>query len=122
MTQTRLRPSIVAGSVCLTAFLAAGQWQIPGVRLDDSHPAGFIIDIVVGSFATVGVPVAAYLRYRIISPVLILVMNTGFWASVFYPGDAAGSVFAVALWPVSVTAYALFGTLERRMRRRLERS
>ena len=76
--------------------------------------------IGLGGILTAGVPVVLYLRYRLLSPILVLVVESTFW---IVPdlvstntGDAPGYFFAVALWPVYLGLYSVAAALEYRLR------
>lgn len=122
VTRSDLRSAVaaglVAGLVALVLLLTTGSWGDLTPRFDTNYLLGFVGSFVVGTLLTVGLPVTLYLRYRLRTPIVVLIGNLGFWLVIAGGGDAPGWFFAMATWPISVVAYCLVGVVERWLRRR----
>lgn len=109
---------IVAGvgtSVVLVAYwLSIGALTPVELRraLHSRTAATQVIGIYfLGGLGTVGVPTALYLRYRLVSPLALLVAIVAFWG-LAENGDSPASLFVLALWPAYLVAFVLVGGLE----------
>lgn len=119
MTRVRLYPAtavgLIAGGVCLVVMLATLDSWRSGFQLTGSYSIEFVGSVVIGSFATVGIPVVAYLRRGVVSPSIVLLAHTGFW-TIFAQGvNEPGALLVVSLWPVSLLLYITVATVEYRV-------
>ena len=76
---------------------------------------GFLVFNVIGPVLTVGIPVFLFLRYGLLSPLSIFVLELGFWlliSIVAVEGDAPAYYLALAAWFVYIPLYALFAGAE----------
>jgi hypothetical protein len=110
-----LGASGIALAVLLGYLAATGTLDFPrpatGEKL--AELAGqFLGFYVLGATATVGVPVFLYLRFNLVSPLVVMGGEVAFWTVFARGGDAPGAFFAVAFWPAYLAAYLAVGGAE----------
>lgn len=92
-------------------LLATGTLPIPDTWT--AAIAGEFVGLfVLGALATVGVPVALYLRYGFVAPFVVLAADVGFWTLLAGDGDAPRAFFVVALWPAYLLAHLAVAGIE----------
>lgn len=66
---------------------------------------------LLGGVVTVGVPTALYLRFGVVSPLVVL-GGVAVALGLAEDGDAPASLFLLALWPAYLVAYLVVAGLE----------
>jgi hypothetical protein len=115
--RTALLAASAVGVASLAAFLTVAAGGDISPRLDLWYLVGFVGLFAVGAFVTPAVPVYAYLRHGLRSPLVVFAADLLLWfvvvPSVGAP-DASTLPFAVGYWPVYLALFAVAGWLERR--------
>lgn len=123
--RTALLAAVLASAATLVVLvgylLAAGALTVPRAWSSDlaARLAGQFVGIyALGALATVGVPVALYLRYGLVAPFVVLAADVAFWTFLAGEGDAPRAFFVVALWPAYLLAHLAVAGVEWYLRSR----
>ncbi|WP_232701739.1 hypothetical protein [Halobacterium wangiae] len=111
--------------IYVAAGLVVANWSVEDFLANlDGEVLGVLVLVGGVAVACFAVPVAAYLRYRLVSPLVVLVTVVLGWLGY---GAATGvltsqtvfglAVYAMYLAPVYFLLYAVFGGLERYVHR-----
>lgn len=111
---------LIAGAIGLASFagflaLAATGGDV-APRFDMWYLIGFVGLFIVGTVIVPATSIYLYLRYGLVSPVVVLIADVAFWLIVVPTvGTTDGSTlpFVVLYWPAYLALYAIVAGVER---------